>query len=159
MLSNSKYTTHLHVHVCLLWEMSSLSEKKASKLKSQSILSYALTRQFRWTQTSVISLLERRLVISLRLYGFYYRCVVLLHKILIVYLILLNHQPNDSVQRLDIKENKTEIVALYYTDTTQRTARPLSKTVSSDWITQHFLRSDSLKTGSITCKMSQLLPG
>lgn len=30
----------------------------------------------------------------------------------IVYLVLLNDQPNLIVQRLEIKENKTEIVAL-----------------------------------------------
>ncbi len=34
----------------------------------------------------------------------------------IVYLVLLNGQPNDTVQRLEIRDNKTEIVALALLD-------------------------------------------
>ncbi len=42
----------------------------------------------------------------------------------IVYLVLLNGQPNDTVQRLEIRENKTEIVALALLDKHKHREQP-----------------------------------
>lgn len=163
-LDNSQFPSNLHVNVYVIGVCQHLARIKAVILTINVVLCSDMIVQLdtNFSHMSLWSLLESsNVVISVMFYGFFYWWVVLIDEMRIVYLVLLTDQPNDTVQRLEIRENKTEIVALALLNkhNPQRTARLPSRTVKCDWTTWHFLPNDWFNTGSITWKLSQLLPG